>query len=373
MTRRGRYQKIIPAQVKDHRLIENAPSSHAPFTSIPVSASTSTSSSASTSTSTPTSNPPASSPPSSTSVSWYRMLSMDHIPSTARHHAASPSQSHRTSYRATTYNTSSNIGPASPSAPQVPDDIELPSSRRHQAIPISFLINPTHVSPQSQPLVSLFNYPPKTSSESSSQATRVGRSSLDEFVNQPVDVLSTEPYLPPPHSYPPLFEDSGLESEAYRSTSAASSKDSTLAAPIKQHSLVESGNGISSRRHSASDPKAPPEYPRHTSTLHNTRSKWSSSVITQDQDYHYYTPEGSADCAGVEPVEELTSHAEEASADHTSVRRASKPSVKTTKTGKILHRSKKVGRSRKLTAYDRFLQQRSKYLAVNRSDLSAQE
>ncbi|KAF8982469.1 hypothetical protein BGZ46_001195, partial [Entomortierella lignicola] len=40
------------------------------------------------------------------------------------------------------------------------------------------------------------------------------------------------------------------------------------------------------------------------------------------------------------------------------IRRTNNPNVKTTKTGKILHKSKKAGVSRRLTAYDKFLQQR---------------
>ncbi|KAF9350982.1 hypothetical protein BGX34_000868 [Mortierella sp. NVP85] len=60
--------------------------------------------------------------------------------------------------------------------------------------------------------------------------------------------------------------------------------------------------------------------------------------------------------------------------DHqVSTRRIGSPNVRTTKTGKILHRSKKVGASKKLTAYDRFLQQRSKYLAEHRSELTPQQ
>ncbi|KAI1320386.1 hypothetical protein EDD11_001188 [Mortierella claussenii] len=56
-----------------------------------------------------------------------------------------------------------------------------------------------------------------------------------------------------------------------------------------------------------------------------------------------------------------------------SIRRTTNPNVKTTKTGKILHRPKKAGVSRKSTAYDRFLQQRSKELAKDRSELTAQQ
>ncbi|KAF9963353.1 hypothetical protein BGZ65_004122 [Modicella reniformis] len=55
------------------------------------------------------------------------------------------------------------------------------------------------------------------------------------------------------------------------------------------------------------------------------------------------------------------------------IRRTTNPNVRTTKTGKIQHKSKKVGVGRKLTAYDRFLQQRSKYLSKHRSELTPQE
>ncbi|KAG0227502.1 hypothetical protein BGX31_006994 [Mortierella sp. GBA43] len=61
------------------------------------------------------------------------------------------------------------------------------------------------------------------------------------------------------------------------------------------------------------------------------------------------------------------------SAHEASLKRATNLAVRTTKTGKILHRTKKVGVGKKLTAYDRFLQQRSKYLTEHRSELSPQQ
>ncbi|KAG0012042.1 hypothetical protein BGZ80_000245 [Entomortierella chlamydospora] len=54
-------------------------------------------------------------------------------------------------------------------------------------------------------------------------------------------------------------------------------------------------------------------------------------------------------------------------------RRTSNPNVKTTKTGKILHKTRKIGVSKRNTAYNRFLQQRSKYFAKYQSHLTPQE
>ncbi|KAF9175894.1 hypothetical protein BGX20_008486 [Mortierella sp. AD010] len=54
-------------------------------------------------------------------------------------------------------------------------------------------------------------------------------------------------------------------------------------------------------------------------------------------------------------------------------RKTSNPNVKTTKTGKILHKTRKIGVSKRNTAYNRFLQQRSKYFAKYQSHLTPQE
>ncbi|KAI8361456.1 hypothetical protein B0O80DRAFT_159916 [Mortierella sp. GBAus27b] len=56
-----------------------------------------------------------------------------------------------------------------------------------------------------------------------------------------------------------------------------------------------------------------------------------------------------------------------------SVRKKTKPDVKTTKTGKILHRSRRIGVNKRNTAYNRFLQQRSRYLAKYESHLTPQQ
>ncbi|KAG0279889.1 hypothetical protein BGZ95_011934 [Linnemannia exigua] len=56
-----------------------------------------------------------------------------------------------------------------------------------------------------------------------------------------------------------------------------------------------------------------------------------------------------------------------------SIRRTSNPNLKTTKTGKIRHKSRKIGVSKKSTAYNRFLQQRSKALAEQFSDWTPQQ
>ncbi|KAF9910819.1 hypothetical protein EC991_005536 [Linnemannia zychae] len=56
-----------------------------------------------------------------------------------------------------------------------------------------------------------------------------------------------------------------------------------------------------------------------------------------------------------------------------SVRRTSNPNLKTTKTGKIKHKSRKIGVNKKSTAYNRFLQQRSKALAEQFSDWTPQQ
>ncbi|KAG0267372.1 hypothetical protein BG011_006789, partial [Mortierella polycephala] len=56
-----------------------------------------------------------------------------------------------------------------------------------------------------------------------------------------------------------------------------------------------------------------------------------------------------------------------------SLRRTSNPNQKTTKTGKILHKSKRIGVNTKPTAYNRFLQQRSKFLAEHHSEMTPQQ
>ena len=56
-----------------------------------------------------------------------------------------------------------------------------------------------------------------------------------------------------------------------------------------------------------------------------------------------------------------------------SLRRTTNPDLKTTKTGKILHKSKKAGVNKKSTAYNRFLQQQSKYFAKHHPHLTPQQ
>ncbi|KAG0261125.1 hypothetical protein BGZ95_004287, partial [Linnemannia exigua] len=54
------------------------------------------------------------------------------------------------------------------------------------------------------------------------------------------------------------------------------------------------------------------------------------------------------------------------------LRRTTNPDLKTTKTGKILHKPKKAG-VKKNTTYNRFLQQRSKYFAKHHPQLTPQQ
>jgi hypothetical protein len=56
-----------------------------------------------------------------------------------------------------------------------------------------------------------------------------------------------------------------------------------------------------------------------------------------------------------------------------STRKTTKQDVKTTKTGKILHRPRRIGVNKRNTAYNRFLQQRSKDLAKHQSHLTPQQ
>ncbi|KAG0214003.1 hypothetical protein BGX33_002563, partial [Mortierella sp. NVP41] len=72
--------------------------------------------------------------------------------------------------------------------------------------------------------------------------------------------------------------------------------------------------------------------------------------------------------AGEDACESSSSLSKSASA-----RKISNPSVKTTKTGKIRHKSRKIGVNKKTTAYNRFLQQRSKVLAEQFSNLTPQQ
>ncbi|KAG0087982.1 hypothetical protein BGZ93_010639, partial [Podila epicladia] len=56
-----------------------------------------------------------------------------------------------------------------------------------------------------------------------------------------------------------------------------------------------------------------------------------------------------------------------------SIRRTNNPDLKTTKTGKIQHKPKRFGINKRSTAYNRFLQQQSKYLAKFQSHLTPQQ
>ncbi|KAF9579558.1 hypothetical protein BGW38_004135 [Lunasporangiospora selenospora] len=86
----------------------------------------------------------------------------------------------------------------------------------------------------------------------------------------------------------------------------------------------------------------------------------------------------SADDSWLLPQETISTAAvsapdEEITAREVSVRRTKNPDLKTTKTGKILHRTPRVSKDKKTTTYNRFLQQRSKILARERPDLTPQE
>jgi len=233
-------------------------------------------------------------------------------------------------------------------------------TQRRQAIPISFLIHPTHVAPRIPTSLPFFYPPPGTTSRIST-ATPPLAYGADTFPRQ--DSWSSFPTESKPMS--DLRSSSSL-SPPIRSKTVVPQMDSEGFLPDDGilFSLVKGHDELPAALHDLSE--SAPKIRNH----HSTGTQDSFGI---DDGEYVESSKDSADRPNVNTITGSANANVEILGHQESTRRIASPNVRTTKTGKILHRSKKVGASKKLTAYDRFLQQRSKYLAEHRSELTPQQ
>ncbi|KAF9437984.1 hypothetical protein BGZ76_010271 [Entomortierella beljakovae] len=227
-------------------------------------------------------------------------------------------------------------------------NITSESTERRQAIPISSLINPIHLSPRIHSSIIHFDNPqtpPQYSSETPSssplltnQKVHVNHQLTND--NQSPEAIIEQYNIGMPVVHPP----------EYSITSSSSQGDSGTKLP-------------------EFSPK-----PRISKSCDH-----STTIEESDEDRpgkHYLKIGSSTETTDSEEEEneevELESNIEDNGTTSTRPaveRRTKNPNVKTTKTGKILHKSKKTGVRKRPTAYNRFLQQRSKYYKEHRSEL----
>ncbi|KAF9094220.1 hypothetical protein BGX27_001504 [Mortierella sp. AM989] len=241
--------------------------------------------------------------------------------------------------------SSNPIEPLSPNPN--PEQIQRP-----QAIPISFLVHPMHVSPQIPSINSIFDFPrtpSKNSSKSPSPSLPIEK-----------ELKKTQQQSSDSQSSPNEF--SAVQTDSSGSANAASAKGHTPAglnctnfAHSTSNLPTDDCDGITlfNQLHG---PTSPLGIRSNQSSGERKASKNPRDCLTRD-----------------ESTSSTMKEDEGSSTPQISVRKTSNPNMKTTKTGKILHKPKKAGGNRKSTAYERFLQQRSKYLATHRSELTAQQ
>ncbi|KAF9117398.1 hypothetical protein BGW39_002219 [Mortierella sp. 14UC] len=252
------------------------------------------------------------------------------------------------------------------------------ASRRHQSIPISFLIHPTSDPPQRR--TSLSTLPPSlpaSSSFSSKQleqptATRFSPQTIEEYDNEGSISATTHRACDYPWQSLRPSRSPSIDSAKFSSATThvhvptqscwRPSEDEHLrhieVPHLQQHGSV-----------AFSDQSAPviPPCPRSKAPLSvdnekpQVEQKVESEIIQSD-------PE-----AIEEEASEEDTDGSSLLPKTPSVRRTSNPNLRTTKTGKIKHKSRKIGVSKKSTAYNRFLQQRSKALAEQFSDWTPQQ
>lgn len=234
------------------------------------------------------------------------------------------------------------------------------SSGRRQAIPISFLVHPTHTPPQ-KPMSSSSHFPVVLSNHASIDSPPLVHEVDDFSPQEDWSLHLAEPF-------PILDHQSILPGSLPTSPEMVSTyTDRKKSSPVR---------GFSSPPPMHHDETAalykPTEY-KHGNSLAGVRDgQMGVNVVSVTDDEHNEAFKDPGAQIEADPL----GHPREGtgiSAHEASLKRATNLAVRTTKTGKILHRTKKVGVGKKLTAYDRFLQQRSKYLTEHRSELSPQQ
>lgn len=251
---------------------------------------------------------------------------------------------------------------------------------RHQSIPISFLIHPVSESPR-RPR-SFSSLPSSEPTSPSPLTNQSGRPPCAQFPPKtPRDYGETGAYIPAADYR--IANDSLRPSRPSRSPSVDPAKFSSASAHA--HLAAQDCWGSSESEH-LRDIEAP-HLQRHVPKAFSDQAPGMTSCsrlrssLYADADSERRQTEEKEECATVaSDLNTIESHAsEEDTSESTrlpelaSVRRASNPNLKTTKTGKIRHKARKIGVNKKSTAYNRFLQQRSKVLAEQLPNLTPQQ
>lgn len=334
MTQKGVSSKKLPVEPKGSRLIAQDPDD--PFLTLPREL---------------PSTPPSSSVSTSFALSWPGWITAMSVGSTS-----TPQQTDRSS-------ESSWQSRSPKDCDEMATDIDVSSisssdtfsghsspalapakTQRRQAIPISFLVHPTHVAPRISTSLSFFHPSPEASNAFSRQ------DNWPLFLPESKPTSDPRPSMPSPPSIRSVMAVPYMDSEGFL-------PDGDI-----PNSIAKSHDELPTVLH---------DLPDHAPTIGNHHLKRVPLRIYDGE--HLETFKDSTDRPSVNTTTGSTNEDDEIIDHQASTKRIVSPNVKTTKTGKILHRSKKVGGSKKLTAYDRFLQQRSKYLAEHRSELTPQQ
>lgn len=363
-------------------------------------------------TATTTSNSPIQQNEPTSSMSWYAGISATTLGSVTAFGAQSTKNSSGSFKFSSTTQPTSTSSDSSGCQPQ-PTLSDRP--HRKQSIPISFLINPVPQSPRpftfSSPAPSSPS-PPPVEPSSAVVTLQIDPSSTLPRQSSPQCRLTspTRPPAPFPRHHdlssattrsPSERRSHSTSSLSVLHTQSESSSLSTSTAeqtfrpvpdvgnhsarlpisPLKPSSKRSSIDGSgshskASRIDTSSSTPTDPLRPESTinsasnsgrggrgGSISRSRSRSSSKAIKDEQKHQQQ----------VFATEELAPSPPPPPSRQVSLRRTTNPDLKTTKTGKILHKSKKAGVNKKSTAYNRFLQQQSKYFAKHHPHLTPQQ
>lgn len=323
-------------------------------------------------------------------LSWYASLVKSHSPiaiptarppspvllppwaSTESSQTTSPRSSLSPFPRSFHLHESPPIRAATPTTTPFSSSISAPG--RHQSIPISFLIHPTPESPQRTASLSTLPSSLFTSPTSPpNQSVRRPRKLSDHEENEECDPSATYKA----RKYPPrpsrLSKSPSVDPETFSS------------AATHAHRPKQPCWGPSESEH-LRDIQAP-HLRRHDPMSFSDKAPAMASC-SRSKDSFYKGADGERRQAGEKEesasvqsdVDAIEGHSSEEDAIESALlpkaaidRGASNPNLKTTKTGKIRHKSRKIGVNKKSTAYNRFLQQRSKVLAEQLPNLTPQQ
>ncbi|KAK5816202.1 hypothetical protein F5H01DRAFT_413611 [Linnemannia elongata] len=354
-----------------------------------------------TTTSTSSNSPIQQNEPTSPS-SWYIGMSVrppGSVTTFGAHAQSTGNSSGSFSFPSTTQPTSTSFN----SGGSQPQPTLLDHPHRTQSIPISFLINPVPQSPRpftfSSPAPSSPS-PPPVELSSADVPLQMDSSSTLSAQSSPQCRLAapTRPSAPFPrhHDLSSTTSRSLSERRSY-STSSLSilhtrSESSPLATSIVEQTIQPSldvgnhsaGSPISSstpspKRSSIGGPSSPSKTSRVDTSSTTPTGLWPPESTIRGGSISRVRSSSSSKAIKGEQLHQQQVFATEELAPpsppprQVSLRRTTNPDLKTTKTGKILHKSKKAGVNKKSTAYNRFLQQKSKYFAKNHPHLTPQQ